>query len=112
MAEPWFDAMYYAWIPGTLLGLLGGILGPLGGYFATKGRRKGLVIGMYATVAGFSAMLLLAGIVAYFVGQPYGVWYGLAMAGLIGTIIFGSLTPVLLAHYREAEMRQSQARDL
>jgi hypothetical protein len=112
MIEPWFDPIRYAWIPGTLIGLIGGTLGPFSGYCASKGKWKGLVMGLYYTVVGFCALLLVSGAVAWISGQPYGIWYGLGMAGVIGMLVFGSLVPVMHRVYRESELRQSQARDL
>ena len=54
MSEPWFDPNRYAWIPGTALGVLGGILGSMAGVLAPRGRAKGLTevhFGDYGLVA-------------------------------------------------------------
>jgi hypothetical protein len=40
MAERWFDAMQWAWLPGTLLGVLGGLWGSLAGVLAPKGKAR------------------------------------------------------------------------
>ena len=40
MSEPWFDANSYAWIPGTLLGTLGGLWGALVGTLRPGARGK------------------------------------------------------------------------
>jgi hypothetical protein len=93
----WFNAAVYAWIPGVL---------------APRGRGKALVLALHFGAMLLCAGLLLAGIVAKVKGQPYGIWYGLGFPGLLGLIIFGSLTPVLLIRYREAELRKSLAKDL
>ncbi len=108
----WFNAAAYAWIPGTALGLLGGLEGTLAGTLAPRGRGKGLVLAVHFGTMLLCAGLLLAGIVAKVKGQPYGVWYGLGFPGLLGLIIFGFLTPVMLRRYREAELRKSLAKDL
>jgi hypothetical protein len=112
MVEPWFDPIRYAWIPGTCLGLLGGTLGPMIGVFAPKGKHRGLVVGAQVAAIGACALLFLLGIAAWFSGQPYGVWYGLGLPGLSGTIIFGALLPMTRSAYREAELRKSRAQDL
>ncbi|HBH28621.1 MAG: hypothetical protein N839_0002375 [Desulfofustis sp. PB-SRB1] len=113
MTEPWFDANIYGWIPGTLLGVIGGgIGGPLIGICAGRGKLKGLVLGFVFTILATCAILLGAGLYALVSGQPYGVWYGLGFAGLLGLIIFGGLTPIILSRYREAELRKSLAEDL
>ena len=112
MNEPWFDANLYAWIPGTSVGIIGGVLGSLAGVFAPRGRAKSLVLSGHLLMIVVSAILLIAGVVAFVQGQPYGVWYGLGLPGLIGMIVFGALYPVVLKRYREAEARRLTALDL
>ena len=65
----------------------------------------------FAAIAG-CFFLLIAGGVALISKQPYGIWYGLGFPGLLGLVIFGSLTPVIFKRYREAELRKSMAKDL
>lgn len=112
MTEQWFDPNLYAWIPGTLLGVAGGILGALAAILATRGKAKGLVLGFYGLGIAVSAILLIAGVVALIQGQPYGIWYGLGLPGLLGVTVFGVLFPVLLKRYREAEARRLAAQDM
>ena len=57
-------------------------------------------------------MFLVAGIYAYFSGQPYGIWYGLGLPGLLGLILFPSLLPVVYLRYRQSEERTMQAKDI
>ncbi len=112
MVEAWFDPAF-AWIPGTLLGVIGGGLGgPLAGYFAPKGKFKTQVLGFYYLILIISTVLFVAGITALVSGQPYGIWYGLGFPGLLCLIIFGVLTGVVSKRYREAELRRSIAKDL
>ncbi|MGA2656028.1 MAG: hypothetical protein ABSH34_00775 [Verrucomicrobiota bacterium] len=111
-SNAWFNAAAYAWIPGTALGLLGGLDGSLVGILAPRGRGRALVLALHFGTMLLCAGLLLAGIVAKVKGQPYGIWYGLGFPGLLGLIIFGSLTPLILRRYREAELRKSLAKDL
>lgn len=112
MSEPWFDPNLYAWIPGTLLGVAGGILGSLAGTLAPRGKGKGLVLSCFALALTASAILLIAGIVAFIQAQPYGVWYGLGLPGLLGCTVLGALFPMILKRYREAEERRLAAQDL
>lgn len=45
MVEAWFDPAV-AWIPGTLMGVIGGAVGgPLAGYFAPRGKFRKQVLG-------------------------------------------------------------------
>ena len=112
MSEPWFDPSLYAWIPGTLFGTLGGLLGGLTGTLAAKGRAKGVVLGLWWLFIGVAAVFLCVGLVAFLSGQPYGIWYGLGLPGLIGMILFPALLPVVMSRYRAAEERRMKAIDL
>jgi uncharacterized membrane protein len=111
-SEVWFNPAAYAWIPGTVLGVLGALEGTVGGMLAPRGKGKALVFAIHFGSILLCAGLLLAGIVAKAERQPYGVWYGLGYPGLLGLIIFGSLTPLMLRRYREADLRKSLAKDL
>jgi hypothetical protein len=51
-------------------------------------------------------------LVALLSGQPYGVWYGLLMGGAIGLVVLGSISPMAVMAYRQAEARKMQAEDL
>ena len=111
MVEAWFN-VGYSWIPGTMLGVIGGLQGSLIGLFASKGKHKKLLLNLHYFLMSCCAGLLIAGIVAYFSGQPYGVWYALGHPGILGTIILGSLLPMILKFYKDAELRKSLAKDL
>ena len=112
MTDQWFDANLYAWIPGTVLGIAGGLLGALTGIWATRGKAKRLILGCYGVALAVSAILLIAGVIAFIKGQPYGIWYGLGLPGLLGISVFGALFPMLLKRYREAEERRLAAHDM
>src|SRR5437870_8507945 len=111
MNEPWFDPMW-AWLPGTLLGCIGGTLGGLAGWLAPQGKSKGLILGSFWALLIASAAMLILGVIAFATGQPYGVWYGLGLAGLIGVLVLGINLPVLMRRYRQAEERRIHAQDL
>jgi peptidoglycan/LPS O-acetylase OafA/YrhL len=112
MSEPWFDPNLYAWIPGTLIGVLGGLWGALVGTLAPRGKARGLVLGSLAVLLLAGVACLAAGVAALISGQPYGVWYGLLLAGVLGVVVLGSLSPLALNAYRQAEARRLEARDL
>ncbi len=112
MVDPWFNPNLYAWIPGTVLGVAGGIEGTLVGLFAPKGKHRTLVLTMHAIFMLACVGLLSAGIVALATGQPYGIWYGLGFPGLLGLVILGPLTWVVRKQYAQAELRKSMAEDL
>ena len=112
MAEPWFDPIRFAWMPGTFLGVSAGAFGSLVGFLAPRGKAKGLVLAIYWTLLGASAAMLVAGAVAFFAGQPYGVWYGLGLPGVVGVSVLGATGGVITRGYRAAEERRMTAEDL
>lgn len=112
MNDAWFNANQYAWIPGTLLGVLGGTFGGVVGSLAPMGKGRRLVMAAWWLLVICCAGLLAAGTVAFVAKQPYGVWYGLALPGLLGLILFPALKPTITSAYRMAEERRMQAKDL
>jgi hypothetical protein len=112
VTEPWFDPNRYAWVFGTALGIVGGVLGSLAGSLAPRGKAKPLIMGLFVACIVACGLMLAAGVLAYLDGQPYGVWYGLGLPGVLGLLILGGLMPVVQRRYREAEQRRLSARDL
>ena len=113
MNEPWFDPNLWAWIPGTVLGTLGGLWGGLVGALAPRGLGKAVVWGVFWVLIGGGLACLAGGVVALATGQPYGVWYGLLLPGLLIPGLVGALGrgPVR-QRYREAELRRMEAADI
>lgn len=112
MNEPWFDANSYSWIPATVLGTLGGLMGGVAGSLAPRGKAKSLVVGSLGLLLAAGVVCLILGILALLYHQPYGVWFGLLLPGFLIPVVLGCVTPVILMRYREAENRKMQARDL
>ncbi len=94
-------------IVGVTVGLFGALVGMLGGL----GLARRFVLGMMivGSVAGF--VLLIAGIVAFVMKQPYGVWYALLHPGFLMSILFTVLYPVAKRGYAMRELRKMQAMD-
>lgn len=111
MNAPWFEPNYYAWIPGALIGIVGGTWGSLAGFSVPRGKNRKLLAGMGWAILAASAALLAAGLVALATGQPYGIWYGLGLPGLIGLAVTGPLMRTLSSLYRQVEQRKITARD-
>ncbi|MFO0908582.1 MAG: hypothetical protein U0794_09500 [Isosphaeraceae bacterium] len=111
MSDPWFNPNFFSWIPGTLLGVMGGLLGSLSGFLAPQGKGRALVLGAFWTMIVIAAGLLATAVYAIYDGQPYGIWYGFGLPGVIGLILFSSLLPVISLRYREAEERKITAKD-
>ena len=100
--------------PGTSLGVIGGLWGSFAGVLGPH--RPGSCWAPVAVAGRLRRVLLVAACVAFAQGQPYGVWYGLGLPGLLGTVMGATflvtLRPVILRAHREAEERRIQARDL
>lgn len=111
MNEPWFDAATYAWIPGTVYGSTLGVWGGISGWLAGTGKARGLCLSIWTAFLIVAVGLLLLGGIAWSAGQPYGIWYGLGLPGLIGLILCPILIPQVRARYGEAEERRMQAAD-
>ena len=113
MNEPWISNMgMVGGILGSIIGILGGIIGTLAGWFVPRGKAKRLTLSVntFAFVLSFTS--LVVGIIAYLSGQPYGVWYGFGLCGLLGTSGFGRGFWVILKRARDAELRKSMSEDL
>jgi uncharacterized membrane protein len=110
--EPWFDPNHYAWIPGTAYGVLAVLMGVLAAWLAPRGRARHFMLrtwfGLWVAAIG----LLVVGAVALADRQPWGIWYGFLLPGVVGTLVVGANSLVLLRRYREAEERRLAARDL
>jgi hypothetical protein len=111
MHEIWFDAAMYAWIPGTLLGLFGGLLGVVTGVFAGRGKHATMVFRLWYAFIAIGVLLLLTGGYALLAGQPYGVWYTFLLPGLLVTVLGLSILPRVKKSYTQAELRKMSARD-
>jgi multidrug transporter EmrE-like cation transporter len=106
MIESWFDEIAWAWLPGTLLGVFGGLWGSLVGVLAPHGKARPFVLGLGWLFLGVSLVLLAAGLTALASGQPYGVWYGLGLPGLLGTVVIAPLLLVVRKRYEQAGERR------
>lgn len=112
MAEPWFEAANVAWIPGTLLGMSGALLGMLMGTLAPAGRGKHLVMGIAGAVVVSAAASLLVAVLAWVLGQPWPICFMFGHPGILGLVIILPLISLIRRIYRDAESRRMAARDL
>jgi len=112
--EPWFDpqkAGLIGGIIGACIGGAGAIIGSTCWLFIRKGWKR-LVYGMFGTVITVSVGLLVTGLIALFMKQPYHVWYPFLLSGVIGTVVFSPLFLVMRRLFTVMEMRKMQAKDL
>lgn len=112
MNDMWFNPNHWGWLPATVFGTSVGMWGSLSGYLAQQGRGRKFVLGAGWAFFGVALVLLAGGVVAWSTGQPAGVWYGLALPGVLGVILLPVLLPQVYRRYQEAEARRMEAQHL
>jgi hypothetical protein len=106
--NPWFSPDAGRWF--ALLSLLS--LLALSVPLIMQGRSKALVLGGFAAALALGIVLLAAAGVAALSGQPGHVSGTLGIGGVVLTVVFASILPVVVKGYREAEHRKMLARDM
>ena len=94
-------------VGGTALGILGAAIGIL----ASLKRSRTVVVSLIATGLACGGSLLVAGVVALCLRQPFFVAYPLLLLGGIATLVLGLNAPTILRRYREEELRKMAALD-
>jgi hypothetical protein len=93
------------------LGVFLGTLGALIGFLSSRTKARSLTMALFAIGLTFSAFLLLAGIVAACLSQPWHVCYPLLLAGVIGLGVLGPNLWILLKRFQADELRRMAAAD-
>ena len=112
---PWWtdqQGAYVGGIAGSVVGILGAVMGGLCGMCVPYGRCKGLVYGLSAFMLGGGIIALVTGVTAVLLDQPYAVYYPPLLLGFICTTVVGGLIPVIRRRYREADHRRLEAEEL
>src|SRR4051812_15046681 len=116
MSEPWFDENMFGALWGSIAGggggTLGGLWGALVGTLAPRGKGRAWVIAIGWGFVGLGVLSLAFGLYALAAGQPYGIWYGPVLTGVMFVIVIGCLMPVVYKRYAEAEARRVQAEEV
>lgn len=106
--DPWFSPEAGRWF--ALLSLLSllALTAPL----IMQGRAKPLVLAGYLAALGVGIVLLAAAALAALSDQPGHVSGALGLSGLVLSVVFAAVIPLVLKGYRDAEHRKTLARDL
>ena len=102
----------WGWLPGTLLGVVGGLYGALAGTLAPRGRGRRAVLTCHVLLLSASVGMLLGGLLLLLTGRAWHVWYPWLLPGVIGSWVFGALLAAVRQRYQEAEMRRLEAEDI
>jgi uncharacterized membrane protein HdeD (DUF308 family) len=115
MSEPWFDENQFGALFGAIggggFGTLCGLWGAAAGTLAPRGKGRMFVFGFGWLMIVLGALSLVFGLVALAAGQPWGIWYGPVLMGILMAALIGSMMPMLRMRYRQAEERKMQAED-
>lgn len=95
-------------IGGSVIGLMGAAIGTL----SSNRKTRTLVPGMMKGGFALGVFLLLVGGLAVMQSQPYEVYYPLLLSGLLCSVLFGTLLPVIQNRIRADELRQMDATDV
>lgn len=113
MTEAWFDPVRFGALYGAIggggLGVIGGVVGAMAGYFAPRGKARGFILGAFTCLLIVGVAHLVVGVYALVTGQPYGIWYALLLTGVILSAVMGGLLPVVRMRYAQAESRRMEA---
>lgn len=113
--EPWWTMQQAGWIGGIGGGGLGsllGIFGAIAGALAPRGRARGLVLGGFKAIMALGAVVLIGGVVAVAMGQPYHVYYPLLLMGVLLSVVSPVVYVQIRGRYRQAEIRKLEAEEL
>ncbi len=95
-------------VGGSLLGLMGAAIGVLAGL----GKARWLVMALVWAMMLLGVAMLVTGLVAVSLSQPYGVYYPLLLGGAIASIVPLASLPGIRRRYEQVELRRMSAMDM
>jgi hypothetical protein len=107
----WWGDRFAGWL-GGIGGLAVGVLGAVIGWLTSAGRARGLALGLLKALMLTGGMMLIVGVAALFLGQPYAVYYPLLLIGGISTVVAAGVFPTARRRYEEIELRKITAMDM
>jgi hypothetical protein len=94
-------------IGGSIIGCFGGLLGLLVG----KGKARNFVLTTIKIFIALGIFLMIAGLIAIALKQPYCVWYVLLLPGILLTAIFSASRCQIQKRYDDLEIRRMTSID-
>jgi len=108
----WTVFARWAWLPGTLLGVLGGSLGSAIGMLAPRGRGRGVIIACGMLLLAACVGMLAGGLALVLMGRKWFVCYAWVLPGALGCIVLPVCLRGARLQYQAAEMRRLSAKDI
>lgn len=108
----WTVYARWAWLPGTLLGVIGGTWGGALGIFAPRGRGRKVIMTSGMLLLGAEVGMLVGGVALLLMGRGWYIWYPWLLPGAIGCIVLPGGLRVARLQYEAAEMRRLSASDI
>jgi|GEM_PF-2093799 len=96
-------------LAGAGIGVLGGLIGCVGGLCAPRGKAKGFVLSLFGVQIIVGLALMALGIASMMSDAPWMVSYSFLLPGGLSFFLGVGLLPVVLARYRQAELRRVEA---
>ena len=112
--EPWFDPKTAGLFSAIFIGFIGGAVTLMESCCRScigKGWKK-FALPIFTVALAVCVAMIVTGIVAGACKQPLYVMFSFAVPGILGTIFFSCLFPIVQKRFKEDEFRQMQAKDL
>ena len=107
----WWTETQAGWLGGCL-GVLFGVLGGLIGVASAWAKSRALTLSLCGIGLAIGGVSLIAGIAALSAGQPWHVYYGLLLTGVVVPAVLGSIYPKIRRQLQDDELRRMTAVDV
>jgi hypothetical protein len=94
-------------IGGSIIGCFGGLIG----WLVSKGKARKFVLAATTSSIVLGILLIITGLVAAILKQPYSVWYVLLLPGVILVLVFSLNLHSIQGRYDELEIRRMTSVD-
>jgi len=106
------DAARWAWLPGTLFGVIAGTFGGVSGTLALKGRARSAILMAGALLLAASVGMLVGGALLLVMRRSWYLYYMWLLPGGLGCVILPGRLRALRRVYEQVELRRLQAKDI